>query len=145
MSDSDHEDQCINEQGRLTRRERQLWIIGALLVAASIALGAFGAHAVKQRVSAQALGWWETAADYHRAHGLAVLAIAALWPRVSERFQRQLYRVVGGFVWGTVLFSGSLYLMTLTDVKALGAITPIGGTLWLIAWVLLAFGLTREH
>ena len=145
MSEAELSSDMSASHGSTTEAERRLWLTGSLLVASSIALGAFGAHAVKSRVDEQALGWWETAAAYHRAHGLATLAIAALWPRVSERCQRQLRRVSWGFVLGTFLFSGSLYMMTLTSMRALGAVTPIGGTMWLTAWGLLALSISRDR
>jgi uncharacterized membrane protein YgdD (TMEM256/DUF423 family) len=125
----------------MTSRERTLWRAGALLAAAAIILGAFGAHAVKARVDAVALGWWETAASYHRTHSLGILALAALYPRIGDTAQRKIYLAFKLLVVGLVLFSGSLYLMTLTQVRILGAITPIGGTLWIIAWLLVAIAL----
>jgi uncharacterized membrane protein YgdD (TMEM256/DUF423 family) len=73
----------------MTSRERTLWRAGALLAAAAIILGAFGAHAVKARVDAVALGWWETAASYHRTHSLGILALAALYPRIGDTAQRK--------------------------------------------------------
>ena len=133
----------VKVKGReiMSDREARLWIAGALMVGLSVMLGAFGAHAVKQRVDSVALGWWETAADYHRAHGLALLVLAALYPRVSEAAQKHLGRAGWCFILGIALFSGSLYTMTLTQIRALGMITPIGGTLWLIGWGLFAWGI----
>ena len=125
----------------MTPRERTLWRTGASLIALAIVLGAFGAHAVKPRVDAVALVWWETAASYHRTHALGLLLIAALYPRVEHTAQRRLSLAARLIVSGIALFSGSLYAMTLTQVKILGAITPIGGTLWIIAWLLVFFAL----
>ena len=121
----------------MTSQERTLWRAGVILMATAIILGAFGAHAVKSRVDPTALGWWETAASYHRTHALGVLLLAALYPRISSVGQQRLYLAFKLFLAGFVFFSGSLYLMTLTQARFLGAITPIGGTLWIVAWVLM--------
>ena len=122
----------------MTRTERKLWIWGALYIATAIALGAFGAHAVKNRVAASALAWWETAAAYQRLHGLGLLALATLWPRVSNIMQAKLVKIAYLFLWGGFFFCGSLYAMTLSNIRILGAITPIGGSLWIVAWIYLA-------
>ena len=125
----------------MTSREQMLWRTGVILTAMAIILGAFGAHAVKSRVDAVALGWWETAASYHRTHALGILILAALYPRVGTQAQNKVYLAFKLLVVGLVLFSGSLYLMTLTQARFLGAITPIGGTLWIAAWLLIAAAL----
>ena len=125
----------------MTSQERNLWRTGALLIALAIILGAFGAHAVKARVDEVALGWWKTGASYHRTHALGLLLLAALYPRVERAAQRKLRLAAHLIVSGIILFSGSLYVMTLTQIKILGAITPIGGTLWIIAWILVFFAL----
>ena len=108
-------------------------------MAMGIAAGAFGAHGLQGRVSAKALGWWSTAARYHLIHGLALLLIDRLAP-VSPR----VIRAAGWLMFaGLVLFSGSLYAMTLTGIRGLGAITPIGGLSWIVAWVLVAWAAWR--
>jgi len=96
-----------------------------------VALGAFGAHALKAQLAA--FGYtatWETAVFYQLVHAVALLALAAV-DRVS--------RVVA-ILWiaGVAIFSGSLYVLCLTDIKVLGAITPIGGVLMLVGWAMLA-------
>lgn len=128
----------------MSKTERKLWIWGALYIATAIALGAFGAHAVKSRVSPDALAWWETAADYQRLHGLGLLALATLWPRVSRFSQKKLMTIAYLFIAGGLFFCGSLYAMTLTNIRVLGAITPIGGSLWILAWLWLAWTLYRD-
>ena len=124
--------------------EKRLWINGALLLGLAIILGAFGAHAIKQRVDAQSLAWWETASSYHRVHALGLFALAALSPRLSEQGQQQLRKIALFLVLGIVFFSGSLYIMTLTQLRILGAITPVGGSLWIIAWLWLARILSQD-
>ena len=103
-----------------------------------MALGAFGAHGLKARFAsladaAQRLAWWETAAHSHLTHALAIGLSAYL---VSRAPASAAATVAGWcFAGGIVLFSGSLYAMTLTGVRALGAVTPFGGLLLLAGWV----------
>jgi uncharacterized membrane protein YgdD (TMEM256/DUF423 family) len=108
----------------------------------AVALGAFGAHGLESRLAgledgAQRLDWWETAAHYHLAHALAFLACAWLVQRGSGRVV-----LIGGwcFQLGILLFSGSLYVMSLTGVRWLGAVTPIGGVLLLAGWLSIVVG-----
>src|SRR5262245_48190005 len=107
--------------------------ISALSGFLAVALGAFGAHGLRARLAAlpdgaDRLGWWQTAAHYHLAHALA-LGLVAL---VAERGPSLALGLAGSaFVAGTLLFSGSLYVMTLSGVRALGAITPFGGLAFL--------------
>lgn len=106
---------------------------------AAVALGAFGAHALRGRLAgaedgARRLEWWQTAASYHLAHAVA-LGIAAL---VLERAASALVTTAGwAFFVGIVLFSGSLYTMSLTGLRGLGAVTPFGGVALLIGWASL--------
>ncbi len=100
--------------------------IAALVIFLGIALGAFGAHGLADRLEATGrLGNWETATFYHLIHGLALFVIAVLPGRPL------------GYYWflaGIILFSGSLYALALTDISKLGAITPLGGVSFLIGW-----------
>lgn len=107
-------------------------IIGSMFCLLSVALGAFAAHGLKGRLSDYAIGIFNTAAQYQMTHGLAIIATAFL---IKWGLKVQ---VAGGFfIAGVLLFSGSLYLLALTGMKWLGPITPIGGTCFLIAWILL--------
>jgi uncharacterized membrane protein YgdD (TMEM256/DUF423 family) len=102
-------------------------IMGAL----GVALGAFGAHGLKQVVTdAHLLEVWETGARYHLVHALA-LGLTALHPARPVWAER-------AFLLGIVLFSGSLYAMTLTGVRVLGAVTPLGGIAFIAGWATLA-------
>ena len=115
--------------------------IAAVLGALAVALGAFGAHALRDTVPEAALGWWSTAADYHGRHALALLACGLLG---TVRPSGRALRVAGlAFVAGTALFSGSLYLMAATDARWLGAITPLGGALLIAGWAALAAAVLR--
>jgi uncharacterized membrane protein YgdD (TMEM256/DUF423 family) len=118
----------------------QLWIIAASINGfIAVAMGAFAAHGLKARVTPEALGWIETAARYEAVHALALLAVAIL----SERAVGAALHVAGwGFLTGTVLFCGSLYLMGLTGWRGLAIATPFGGLAFLIGWAgLLVYGL----
>lgn len=116
----------------------RLWIIlGSLNMAIAIALGAFGAHGLKTKISKHMFENWNTGTHYHIVHALALLFIAFLISKVGE--QTSLVSIAGWLiVLGILLFSGSLYIMAITNIKTLGAITPIGGISFIIAWILIA-------
>ena len=113
---------------------------GSIAMAVAIILGAFGAHGLKKRLDNERLNWWQTGAQYHMIAALGLFAVA------SVRFMNQSNQEVQAGVdisgWlillGIVFFSGSLYIMALTGIRKLGAITPIGGLLWIIGWIRLA-------
>ncbi len=129
--------------------DRRLAFLTAFLGFTAVALGAMGAHALKSAVLGQPdaevrLGWWELAARYHLVHALAVGLVGVLSAHVTSRFPKL---AAGLFLTGVILFSGSLYLMALTGVRALGIITPFGGLSFLGGWVALglsAYGLGRQ-
>ncbi len=120
---------------------RMWWILGAVNGFLAVALGAFGAHGLKTRLEANAtLDVFETASRYHMYHALALLAVGWL----ASRAATSLTTAAGWcFLGGTVLFSGSLYVLALTGFKKLGMITPFGGALFLAAWVLVALAAAR--
>lgn len=108
-----------------------LFAVGAILAGVGVTFGAFGAHALEARVTAERLVTFETAVRYQMLHALAILAAALLG---GER------AALAGllFVLGIALFSGSLYLLVLTGVRWLGAITPLGGVAFIAGWGVLA-------
>jgi uncharacterized membrane protein YgdD (TMEM256/DUF423 family) len=113
----------------------------------AVALGAFGAHGLKTRLAdlpdvARRLAWWDTASHYHLVHALALGLLALACDRVPEQW---LKRAGIAMLIGILLFSGSLYAMTLTGVTALGAVTPFGGLALLVGWVLLGLGAWRAE
>jgi uncharacterized membrane protein YgdD (TMEM256/DUF423 family) len=115
--------------------DRLFLTLGALSAAIAVAAGAFGAHALRARLEPRLLDVFETGARYQMYHALALVVVA--W--VAARWPGALASSAGWlFVAGTLLFSGSLYAMTLTGVRALGAITPIGGVCFIAGWVCLA-------
>lgn len=109
---------------------------GAVAMALAVACGAFGAHGLEARLTPEALEWWSTAARYHAWHGLGLFAVAWMSDRAAH--PRRVSIAGWGLCIGLVLFSGSLYLMALTGHRWLGAITPLGGTAWIVAWIVLA-------
>jgi uncharacterized membrane protein YgdD (TMEM256/DUF423 family) len=120
--------------------ERTFFALGALLAGLGVALGAFGAHALKARLAPDMLAVWETGVRYQIVHALALLAVAwalARWPGSAVQASGWL------FVAGTLLFSGSLYALALTGVRGLGAVTPLGGAAWIVGWGCLAWGAWR--
>ena len=120
--------------------DRVFFSIGAILAALGVAAGAFGAHGLRARVGPEMLAVFETGVRYHLIHALALLAVA--W--ASTRWASAAIRGAGWlFVVGIVLFAGSLYVLCLTGVRALGAITPFGGAALIAGWVLLAWGAWR--
>ena len=109
----------------------------ALFGGLSVAGGAFATHALKNQLSDRALAIFETAARYQMYHALALLLVALLLSRAPE--SQTFFAVAGwAFMTGTIIFSGSLYALSLTDIKWLGAITPLGGVALIIGWVCLA-------
>ncbi len=116
-------------------------VVASLAMFLAVALGAFGAHALKSRLSAEMTGVWHTAVQYHAWHALALFALGLLmlhWPeRLGLGFAAWM------FVAGMVLFSGSLYALALTGARGLGVITPIGGVAFLVGWAVLAWAIAR--
>ncbi|HEV7555776.1 MAG TPA: DUF423 domain-containing protein [Kofleriaceae bacterium] len=107
---------------------------GAINAALAVAAGAFAAHALRERLDDKALAVFETGARYHMYHALAMVLAGVLATR-GPGWMFQL---------GIVLFSGSLYVLALTDIKPLGAITPFGGLAFLAAWIWLAVTALRD-
>lgn len=115
--------------------DRLFVILGAVSASIGVAAGAFGAHALKGRLAPDLLAIFEVGVRYQLVHALALLAVA--W--ACTRWPGRLASASGwSFAAGTVLFSGSLYLLALTGVRAFGAVTPVGGVLFLAGWLLLA-------
>lgn len=104
----------------------------------SVMLGAFAAHGLKSRLSGYSLGVFKTAAEYQMVHGLALIAVAIL-----IKWGINLSWAGGFFIMGTLLFSGSLYLLALTGMKWLGPITPLGGLCFIIGWIVILVQVAR--
>lgn len=121
---------------------RTFLMIGALNLFLAVALGAFGAHGLRDIVSERMLENWKTGVDYHMVHALGILIVASLAGRLQAA--KQLGTAAWLFLGGIFFFSGSLYVMALTGLTILGAITPIGGALFLAGWALLFFAAMKE-
>ena len=120
--------------------DRVFGVVGAASAFLAVAAGAFGAHALRTRLAPDLLAAFETAARYQMYHALALLFAAwaaTRWPLGPVRAAGWL------FVVGTVVFSGSLYLLALTGVRGFGAVTPLGGLALLAGWLALAVGVWK--
>ncbi|MDB5777066.1 MAG: rane protein [Herbaspirillum sp.] len=121
--------------------ERLLILIASINMFIAVAAGAFGAHGLKKILSDDLLAVWQTAVTYQMAHALGLFAIALIMPRM----QSALLGWAGILMLaGIIIFSGSLYALALSGVRVLGAITPIGGVCFLLAWALLAMAAYRQ-
>ena len=122
--------------------DRFFFIAGSISAFLGVALGAFAAHGLKTKLPTEMFDIFEVGVRYHMYHALALLAVgwaSTRWPGGSI--------VAAGwlFLAGTIIFSGSLYLLSLTGLRWLGAITPIGGLAFLLGWLLLAWGIYQGH
>lgn len=115
----------------------KLWLcIGAILAGLAVLIGAFGAHGLKAKVSHEDLEIFNTGVNYHMFHALAILLMGA----ISFYLPHDIISVPAYFMFtGVVIFSGSLYLLVITNLRWLGAITPIGGLCFIIGWFLFAY------
>ena len=116
--------------------------LGSLSALAAVLLGAFGAHALKARLSPESLAVWQTAVQYHFYHalGLVLVGLACISLPDGAALRTSGWLMVAGIV----LFSGSLYMLALGGEKWLGAVAPVGGTAFLLAWGALAWAALRN-
>lgn len=122
--------------------DRFFFIAGSISAFLAVALGAFGAHGLKERLTPEMFNIFEVGVRYHMYHALALLAVAwtsTRWPGGSVTAAGWL------FLAGTIIFSGSLYLLSLTGLRWLGAITPVGGLAFLLGWLLLAWRVSQGN
>ena len=117
-------------------------VLGAVFLALAVMIGAFGAHGLKGRLSSEMLAVYQTGVEYHFYHALGLLLLGVI---IGQ------YPSAGGLVWagwlivaGIVLFSGSLYVLAISGIRWLGAITPIGGTAFIAGWITMAVSLIRS-
>ncbi|WP_107666267.1 DUF423 domain-containing protein [Cyanothece sp. BG0011] len=115
--------------------------MGSILAGLSVAGGAFASHALKDKLSDRALEIFETGTKYQMYHALALILVALLLTRL-ETIPITLSSAGYAFIIGVVIFSGSLYALSLTGIKWLGAIAPIGGAAFLVGWLSLAIAAT---
>lgn len=114
---------------------RTFLLIGSLAGALGVALGAFGAHGLRGRLSPDMLAVFETGVRYQMYHALAILLVSVLMARLDGWL---IHAAGWSFAIGIVLFSGSLYLLAVTGIRVLGAIAPLGGVAFILGWAFLA-------
>jgi uncharacterized membrane protein YgdD (TMEM256/DUF423 family) len=119
-------------------QDRHLIALGAINMFIAIACGAFGAHALKKILNAEMLAIWHTAVQYQVMHGLALIAVGILMQQKEANHTKALIQIGIAFLVGILIFSGSLYALSLSGIKMLGAITPLGGLAFLFGWGRLA-------
>ncbi len=116
--------------------------IGSFAAFLGVGLGAFGAHGLRDRLSDQMMTVWHTGVQYHLTHALGLILVGILihlYPGTGS------LKLVGWlFLLGIILFSGSLYLLAILEIRKLGMITPIGGLAFLAGWLILATGMIRQ-
>jgi len=121
---------------------RKFIMMGAGLMALGVALGAFGAHALKERLEPSMLQIYRTGVEYQFYHAIGVLIVGVLlrtYPSLGLKWAGWL------FISGIALFSGSLYLLALTGINELGMITPIGGISFIAGWITMALSLVKRN
>jgi uncharacterized membrane protein YgdD (TMEM256/DUF423 family) len=121
---------------------RMFLLLGSANGLLAVALGAFGAHVLKDRLSSDMLAVFQTGVQYQMYHALALILVAVLSKQITQN---------AAFVWsgwlffvGIILFSGSLYALSLSGIKILGAITPLGGLAFLAGWIILVWGALKQ-
>jgi uncharacterized membrane protein YgdD (TMEM256/DUF423 family) len=119
---------------------RKILMISSILLALAVILGAFGAHGLKSFVSAEMLQTWKTGVDYHFYHSLGLLFIGLIGLNFPSKYLKWSAILL---VTGIVLFSGSLYLLTITGIKIFGAVTPFGGLSFIAGWIVLFLGVRK--
>jgi len=125
--------------------DRMFCAIGAASAGVAVALGAFGAHALRDRLGPQMLAIYETGVRYQMYHALGLLVVGLAIGRFAGAGDATFLTTSGWlFVAGTVLFSGSLYILTLTGARWLGAVTPLGGVAFILGWACLLIGALKR-
>lgn len=126
----------------IPRSARLFIVLGAVSACLAVAFGAFGAHALRQRLAPEMLAVWHTAVEYHLFHSLGLLVIGLL----SVHLARSRLLAWSGWMMavGVGIFSGTLYALALSGERMLGMLTPVGGLLMLTSWLLLAFAVVRN-
>lgn len=120
---------------------RQILAVGAVLAGVAVMIGAFGAHMLRPRLSERMMDVFETGVRYHMFHAMALLFSG--WAYLQ--FELPIFRKAAwAFITGLILFSGSLYLLALSDTRWLGALTPLGGLCFITGWICLAIGFLRR-
>jgi uncharacterized membrane protein YgdD (TMEM256/DUF423 family) len=129
-------------------KQKNILLIGIVMAALAVMLGAFGAHTLKKMVTPEQLEIFKTGVQYQFYHAIGLILAGLIAQHVEHVL---IKRAASMFIWGIIAFSGSLYLMTLffalntEGVKWIGAITPIGGLLFILGWILLGLGISKNQ
>lgn len=125
----------------MTSSSKLFFLLGGVSALVAVLLGAFGAHGLKKTLTPELMAIYQTAVDYHFYHALGLLMVALL----STHLPASIWLKWSGWLMliGIVVFSGSLYALSISGVRWLGAITPIGGTAFIGAWLLLLIAVVR--
>lgn len=122
-------------------KNRKILISGAVFMALGVLLGAFGAHALKTQISPEMLLVYKTGVEYQFYHALGLLIIGLIGFHIESKWINRSAILIGI---GIILFSGSLYILTISGIKTIGAITPIGGLSFIAGWISLAIGIWKN-
>lgn len=126
----------------MNKSTKNFLIMACLLMATAVSLGAFGAHGLKKIITPDMLSVYQTGVQYQFYHALGLLGVAF----IAHVNSTKLVNMAGNLMFtGVMIFSGSLYLLVILNIKWLGAITPIGGVLMVVSWVLLAWSVFRSN
>jgi len=118
-------------------------VIAAVLLAAAVGLGAFGAHGLRDKLDAYSMSVWEKAVFYHFVHAFGML-ILPLFAKAGALSETSATRIALVLCAGILLFSGSLYVLAVTGIRTLGIVTPFGGVAFIAGWLMLAWCLARK-
>lgn len=119
-------------------------VAGAINAAIAVALGAFGAHALEGKLTEKYIAIWETAVQYQMFHAIGLLVIGVLASNAIMGAHPTLHKAGYFILAGIIIFSGSLYVLSLSGIGVLGAITPIGGVAFIIGWILLIVAALKQ-
>lgn len=122
-------------------KNQQILFAGAVFMALGVLLGAFGAHALKKILSPEMLAVYKTGVEYQFYHALGLLLVGLLGFRVESKWLRWSGTLL---IFGIIIFSGSLYALSISGIKILGAITPIGGLAFVAGWICLAIAVWKR-
>ncbi len=116
--------------------------LGSLFALLAVALGAFGTHSLRPRLTERALEIWETAGHYHLIHAVALVLVGLV---CGQTFSKLAHAAGWLFTIGILIFGGTLYVLALTDIRWLGAITPLGGAAFMVGWICLFLSVVRKE
>ena len=121
---------------------KSLLISGSIFMALAVVFGAFGAHIIQDMLTPERFQVYQTGVEYHFYHALGLLLLGAVSFHISD--SKWISRSGIAFIAGIIIFSGSLYILTLTDTGWLGAVTPLGGVAFILGWIFLVIGTTKN-